>query len=615
MGQGSDDSKAVARACERFGNQAGRMLDVLRAVDAELGCVDDQAAQEIARRLSVPYVDVQGVISFYSFFSSERRGRTVIRLCNDVIDRLRGAERVGRAFEEELGIAFGETTADGTISLEWTACIGMSDQAPAALVGDVVLTRLSSDRAREIVRELRQHGDPRKLVRTLGDGNNAHPLVRAMVVNHLRQTGPVIFDGLEHGAALRQALGISPMEVIRAVKAARLRGRGGAGFPTGMKWEFTRQAAGRRRFVVCNADEGEPGTFKDRVILTERPNLLFEGMTVAGYAVGASEGLVYLRAEYAYLKDFLEDVLRRRREEGLLGKDICGKQGFDFDIQIRLGAGAYVCGEETALLDSLEGKRGDPRNRPPFPAQAGYLDCPTTVNNVETLCCVARILERGAAWFAGQGSSRSTGTKLFSISGDCQRPGVYELPFGTSVREVLALAGADDAIAVQVGGPSGKMVGPDAFERTLCYDDLASGGSIMVFGPGRDLLEIVQHFLDFFIDESCGYCTPCRVGNVLLADRLSRLRRGLAGPEDIDYLERLSRSVKASSRCGLGQTSPNPVLSTLEAFPQLYRERASRKADGELLPTFDIQAALEPARRLTGRDSVHFPQADEEQHR
>ncbi|MDQ7086411.1 MAG: NAD(P)H-dependent oxidoreductase subunit E [Acidobacteriota bacterium] len=606
------DPKVVATVCERFGNDSGRLLDVLRAVHAERGHVDDATAREIARRLSVPFVDVRGVISFYAFFSSAPRGRTVIRLCNDVIDRLRGAERVGRAFEEELGIRFGETTADGAFSLEWTPCIGMSDQAPAALVGDVVLTRLSSDRAREIVRELRAHGDPRKLVRTLGDGNNAHPLVRSMVVNHLRQKGPVIFDGLQPGAALRQALSVSPMEVIRAVKAARLRGRGGAGFPTGMKWEFTRQAAGRRRFVVCNADEGEPGTFKDRVVLTERPDLLFEGMTIAGYAVGASEGLVYLRAEYAYLKAFLEDVLRRRREAGLLGHDICDRPGFDFDIRIRLGAGAYICGEESALLDSLQGQRGDPRNRPPFPAQSGYLGCPTTVNNVETLCCVARILERGAAWFADQGSLRSTGTKLFSVSGDCQRPGVYELPFGVKVRELLTLAGADEAIAVQVGGPSGKMIGPDSFERTLCYDDLASGGSIMVFGPGTDLLEVVQDFLAFFIDESCGYCTPCRVGNVLLAERLARLRRGLAGPADIAYLEQLGRSVKAASRCGLGQTSPNPILSTLEAFPDLYQQKVTNEDDGDLLPTFDIQGALEPSRRLTGRDSVHFPRAGEE---
>ena len=354
-----------------------------------------------------------------------------------------------------------------------------------------------------------------------------------------------------------------------------------------MKWEFTRAAASDQRYLICNADEGEPGTFKDRVILTERPDLLFEGMTIAGYAIGASRGLLYLRGEYAYLRDYLESVLAQRRAAGLLGESICGKPGFDFDIRIQLGAGAYVCGEETALISSCEGLRGDPKNRPPFPAQSGYLGKPTSVNNVETLCCVPRILEMGAGWFASIGSSKSTGTKLLSVSGDCTRRGVYEVPLGTRLAEVLEMCGAEEPQAVQVGGPSGQMVGAADFDREICFDDLATGGALVVFGAGRDPLEIASHYMAFFIHESCGYCTPCRVGNVLLKERLDRIRAGRGETEDLDYLRALAATVKTASRCGLGQTSPNPVALDPEELPSALRSAthfAGRRPPERLRP-------------------------------
>jgi len=372
-----------------------------------------------------------------------------------------------------------------------------------------------------------------------------------------------------------------------------------------MKWDFTRSAPGNQRFVLCNADEGEPGTFKDRVLLTEKPDLVLEGMTIAGYAVGADTGILYLRAEYAYLRAFLEDVLNRRREDGLLGNSVCGKQGFDFDIRIQMGAGAYVCGEETALISSCEGLRGDPKNRPPFPAQKGYQAQPTTVNNVETLCCVTRILEEGAGWFAQFGTKDSPGTKLLSISGDCHRPGVYELPFGMSLLSVLKLAGADDSTAVQVGGPSGTMVCPDEFDRTLSFEDLTTGGSLMIFGPQRNILEVVNKFLDFFIDEGCGYCTPCRVGNVLLQERLERILDGKGEPSDLDYLQQLGETIKTASRCGLGQTSPNPILTTLKSFRPAYEALVQEAPDGRQR-SFDVQAALADAKAIAGHASEIF---------
>jgi [NiFe] hydrogenase diaphorase moiety large subunit len=396
---------------------------------------------------------------------------------------------------------------------------------------------------------------------------------------------------------------MSPTGVIERIKKARLRGCGGAGFPTAIKWEYTRASQADRRFILCNADEGEPGTFKDRILLTEYADLLWDGMTIAGYAIGASEGILYLRGEYAYLEPWLQHTLEQRRQAGWLGPQVGGRSDFAFDIRIQMGAGAYICGEETALISSCEGLRGDPKNRPPFPAQRGYLGYPSSVNNVETLCAAARIMEKGAEWFASHGTMRSAGSKLLSISGDCKRSGVYEVVFGTPLREVLRMAGAEDVQAVQVGGPSGQLIPSNEFDRVICYDDLSTGGSIMVFGQQRDLLEVVHQFLEFFAEESCGYCTPCRVGNVLLAKGVSRVIAGQAQASDLDALQELAETVKSTSRCGLGQTSPNAVLTTLKKFRYLY-EKCLCSATSGLRPDFDITAATTQAAAIAGRSPV-----------
>jgi len=597
--------QAINEICQACGNDRTRMMDIVTATQKRFGHVSGKAMELIADRVGTHRVEVQSVVSFYAFLSEQPQGKVVIRLADDIVSRMRGSEHVAEALRDELGVDFGQTTPDGKISLERAACIGMCDQCPAALVNGTVITNLAGDTAREAVRELKKNLHPGRLVRRLGDGNNANDLIRSMVTNNIRQTGPVIFGELESGRAIRKALAMTPAEVIRDVKTARLRGRGGAGFPTGMKWEFTRAAAGEERYVICNADEGEPGTFKDRVILTERAELLLEGMTIAGYAVGSRAGIIYLRGEYEYLRPFLESLLAERRKGGLLGRNVGGKEGFDFDIRIQMGAGAYVCGEETALISSCEGSRGDPKTRPPFPAQKGYLGSPTLVNNVETLCCVAQILDKGPAWFAQMGSRNSTGTKLLSVSGDCTRPGVYELAFGVRLGDLLELVGAEQAAAVQIGGPSGEMVGPDGFDRTVCFDDLATGGSVMVFGPGRDVIEIVSAFLDFFVEESCGYCVPCRVGNVLLKERIDRILKGKGEPGDLDYLQQLGETIKATSRCGLGETSPNPVLTTLKNFRSVYESRVQPAQEG-VQRSFDIQLALAESQRIAGRQSEYF---------
>lgn len=601
-------SRVVEEVARKHGRERWRLMDIARAVQQRLGCVNSEAVDAIAAWLGISRVEVEGFVSFYSFLSKEPKGRVVVRLCDDVIDQMCGYDEVRRGFEAALGITLGQTTPDGAFTLERTACIGMCDQAPAALINDVVVTNLSSDKARSIVRSLRENPRPERLAHRFGDGNNAHPLVRSMVENNIRKAGPIVFSGQIRGEAIRKAVAISPAEVIRAVKTSRLRGRGGAGFPTGMKWEFARAASGTPKYVICNADEGEPGTFKDRVLLTELPDRVFAGLTIAGYAIGASEGIVYLRAEYAYLRQFLEDVLAKRRADGLLGSNICGKAGFNFDIRIQMGAGAYICGEETALINSCEGLRGEPRTRPPFPAQHGFLGCPTVVNNVETLACVARILEAGPATFCEYGTPQSSGTKLLSIAGDCSLPGVYEVPMGVTLREVLDMCGAEEAAAVQVGGPSREMVGPSQYGRTIDYDDLATGGAVLVFGPDRSIPEIVAAFMNFFVHESCGMCTPCRVGTVLLKERIDRILAGRGEPRDIDELVELGETIKQTSRCGLGQAAPNPVLMTIKGFRHVYEELVRVDPHG-YQRSFDLGESLREAERIAGRRSIHHREA------
>ncbi len=582
--------------------EPARLLDVIRDVQARFGHVSGEAISAIARRLHLSEADVRGAVTFYHFFSLSPRGRYTVYLNTAVTSWMQGRAAVARAFEDEAGCRFGEVTSDGAIGLFPTSCIGMNDQEPAAIINGTIFTRLTPVRAKHLVRAMKTGRPVADMVAQYGDGANQSDLVRAMVANNIRRKGPVIFGPFERGSAVRRAAARKPEEVIGEVKRANLLGRGGAGFPTGLKWEFCSKEKAERRFVVCNADEGEPGTFKDRVILTELPHLLFEGMVAAGRAVGAAEGVLYLRSEYAYLRDHLEAVLEGMRRDNLLGKDIAGTPGFTFDISIASGAGAYVCGEESALLESAEGRRGEPRNRPPFPVQIGYLDQPTTVNNAETLCAAAQIVVHGATWFKSLGTPKSSGTKLLSVSGDCERPGVYELEFGLTVQEILDIAGARDAYAVQVGGPSGTCISRQDFRRKIAFEDLPTGGSLMVFGPWRNLFEIVANFLDFFIEESCGWCTPCRVGNSLLKQRLEKIMAGRGTKQDLRDLEAWGRTIRALSRCGLGQTSPNPVLSTLQNFREVYE--AAIDPAKEFVPDFDLAEATLEAARLTNRPPV-----------
>ncbi len=384
-----------------------------------------------------------------------------------------------------------------------------------------------------------------------------------------KREGLVIFSDIGNCAGLKKAANLSSSDILNEIRSSNLKGRGGAGFPTGLKWNFVVEDRSDIKYVVCNADEGEPGTFKDKVLLMEYPQLVFEGMIIAAFTSGAKEGFLYLRGEYKSFVPSLEKILKEMRKKRFLGKDILGKEGFHFDIEIKLGSGAYVCGEETGLIESLEGNRGEPRNKPPFPVNTGYNGCPTVLNNVETFAIIPHIIAKGADWFKGIGTEKSAGTKLISISGDCKRPGVYEVEFGTKIKDILKIAKAQDVKAVSAGA-SGECVPKAQFSRRLGFEDFSTGGSIIVFGKKRDMFEVTENALRFFEDESCGQCTPCREGIPVLLEGIELIKKGECPKDYLKDLLSLSETMQLTSKCGLGQSSPNLFVSVINNFKKEY---------------------------------------------
>jgi len=562
---------------KKYKNDRNRLMDILLDIQEELGYIPEEFNQMIADELSISRVELDETISFYHFFSQKPLGKYTVYLNNSVTAEMMLRAEVKKTFEELAGITFGNVSSDGLIGLFETSCIGMSDQEPAAIINGAIFTNLTAFRVKEIVKDMRD-GKPLEEMhkQNFGGGNNSSELVRAVVKNNIRRKGPVLWDSYEPGEGLKKAVSMKREEVIDEVKKSSLRGRGGAGFPTGLKWEFCSKAKDEEKYIFCNADEGEPGTFKDRVILTEMPEMVFEGMAIAGYAVGAKTGILYIRWEYRYLREHLENALEKLRKAKLLGKNIAGGEGIDFDIRIQFGAGAYICGEESALIESAEGKRGEPRDRPPFPVEKGYMDKPTVINNVETLAKVVKIIKKGNAWFKKLGTPESAGTKLLSISGDCRYPGVYEIQWGHSIYDILQMVGATNTQAVQVGGPSGILINPNQLPRKLGYEDLGTGGSLIIFDESRDLIkEVVMNFMEFFIEESCGSCSTCRITPVLLKQKLEKILEGHGVVSDIDDLLEWSKILKFS-RCGLGHTAANPIVTSVQNFRHLYERLVQR---------------------------------------
>ena len=596
-------SSNVQNIIEKFGNDKTRLMDILHEIHSEKGFTSEEEIKEIAQQLNISKVDVEQTLTFYHFFSKNPRGKYTIYLNNSLVAQMMGRAEVARTFEKATGTKFGTVSDDGLFGLYDTSCIGMNDQEPAAIINGIVFPKITTYRVKELVKNFRMGSSVQDMINSFGGGQNQSELVHAMVTNNLNRRGAVIFSDYTPGEGLEKLKSMTPAEVIGEVKNSNIRGRGGAGFPTGLKWEFCSKANGDERYVLCNADEGEPGTFKDRVILTERPSLMFEGMIIAGYAIGAKQGILYLRQEYEYLKNHLEFTLKTFREKGFLGKSILGIDGFDYDIRIQFGAGAYVCGEESALIESCEGKRGEPRNRPPFPVQVGYMDKPTIINNVESLSSVTKILSNGSQWFKSMGTKESSGTKLLSISGDLKYPGTFEVEWGMTINEMLEMAGATDVKAVQVGGPSGRLIGPNEFHRTICYEDLPTGGAMIVIGEDRSILDVVLNFMNFFIDESCGSCAPCRYLTVILRNKLKKIIDGKGVAKDLEEIVHWGKQMKIANRCGLGQSAANPILTSIENFRGEYEAKIEKGKDFDT--EFDLNSAIIESSRVVGR----FPEA------
>jgi [NiFe] hydrogenase diaphorase moiety large subunit len=577
------DTKIVAILDRHPRNRTG-LIDILWDVQRSYGHIPDDAAQAIATWLGLTLEDVLETATFYHFFHTTPSGRYRIYLCNTVIAKMHGYQQVYEALERETGTRFGGP-GSADFGLFETACIGLSDHEPAMLIDDVVFTDLTPASVIDIISRLKRGQSPEEIANPARLPRNEMAYIDALANTAVYRAGPVFFgDDIDYRALLNRCLALTPTEVITTIADSGLRGLGGAGFPTGAKWQSCRGAGGDEKYVICNADEGEPGTFKDRVVLTRVPKQVFVGMIIAAHAVGAAQGIVYLRAEYAYLREYLDQQLADLREEGLLGNG--------FDIRIQSGAGSYICGDESALLESCEGKRGTARLKPPFPVAHGFLGKPTVVDNVETFAAAARIMDRGADWFAAMGTPKSKGTRLLSVSGDCAAPGIYEIEWGITLREVLEMVGAEEPRAVQISGPSGEMISASAdADRSIAFEDISCGGSFMIFNAQRELLGIVRDFMQFFVDESCGICVPCRAGGVLLREKVDLVVDGRADQSDLDDMVRWGGILAKTSRCGLGTTAPNPILTTLKKFPEIYSDRL-HEPTGDLLPSFDTGAAL-----------------------
>lgn len=529
------------------------LLPALHAAQKHYGWLPQEVAKEVAKALAVSLADVHGVIEFYSMFYSEPVGEKMIRVCTDPACALKGADELLDHLCSHHDVQPGGTTADGVRTIERSPCLGLCEQAPAVLFNDEAESYIDLEAC---TYEL---GRPPSLV---------YGTIRELTENCGSETASL--DVYGEYTALKKAKMMQPANVIAEIKSSGLVGRGGAAFPTAIKWEGAANADGDEKYVICNADESEPGTFKDRVLLLDDPHSTIEGMCIAAHAIGATKGYIYLRGEYPYILPVLENALSEARDAGYLSEV--------FDIEIRLGAGAYICGEETALFESIEGKRGFPRVKPPFPTTNGLFGMPTVINNVETLCNVPLIIKKGADEYRKIGTEKSPGPKLFCVSGDVEKPGLYEVPFGVTLRELLTMAGCDTFQAVLFGGAAGAFATPEHLDVKLTFEDLRAAGLplgsgvVMVFNETRDLRDVLARLGKFFAHESCGKCYPCQMGTQRQAEILARIADGKMRVGDTERLQDVGWTMIDASLCGLGQTAPSAVLSAMKEFPELFVE-------------------------------------------
>ncbi len=554
------------------GRSRSSLLPLLHEAQSVYGWLPREVQEAISHTLRVPLADIHGVIEFYSMFYNEPTAKRVIRVCEDPACQLAGCESVMQAIEARLGVSHhGDTTADGAITYEHVTCLGMCELAPAALHGE----RPAGELAPADVEAFLAGTYPEPNAKVYGS-----PLWTLARLGKVDPASLSDYESQSGYAGLRKAVAMTPDEVISAVEASGIVGRGGAMFPTGRKWRFTRGAPGLAKHIVVNADESEPGTFKDRCLLEEDPFAVIEATTLAGYAVGAENGWIFVRGEYPRSFHRLREAVRQARVAGYLGKNILGVAGFNFDIEVRLGAGAYICGEETALFEAIEGKRGFPRIKPPFPTTHGLFYQPTSINNVETLVAALVALTLGVESWKSLGTAQSPGTKLFCLSGHVAKPGVYEIPFGMTIRQLIDLAGGvpggKGIQAVLMGGAAGVFIGPEKLEMPLTYEDARANnvplgsGVVMVFDETADLRHTLYQLARFFSHESCGKCFPCQLGTQRQKEILHHIaERGGPRAGDKERLLDIGFTMTETSLCGLGQTAASAVMSAIQLWPGL----------------------------------------------
>ena len=568
----------AARGGHATRSRRSLLIPALHAVQSRIGWISTPALNYICKRLAVAPAEAYGVATFYALFATTPRPPLVAHVCDDIACRLAGAEAICADLTRGVGPA-GEPARDGRATWLRSPCLGLCDRAPAVMVtnaGEAPSTfTLAPTDAVGILGVLETDDGPASNSRT----DVPQPAdQRPRLMQRIGVVDPSSLDDYRANggyAALARAFEMGPERVTAEVTDSRLLGRGGAAFPTGRKWAAVAAQAAQPHYLVCNADESEPGTFKDRVLLEGDPFATVEAMTIAAYATGASKGYLYIRGEYPEAEARVANAIDRAREAGLLGDDILGS-GFAFDIELRRGAGAYICGEETALFESIEGKRGEPRNKPPFPVEVGLFGKPTVVNNVETLANVLRIVTDGGEAFARIGTEGSTGPKLFCLSGHVERPGVYEVEFGATLGDLIEMAGGvpggREIRTILLGGAAGVFVGPSALDMPLTFEATRAAGAtlgsgvIMVFDETADLVDTLRRIAQFFRDESCGQCVPCRVGTVRQEELLARLAAGSqmrTRDEEVALLREIGQAMRDASICGLGQTASSAIESAL----------------------------------------------------
>ena len=575
----------------RYPVKRSALIPMMVYAQDQFGFLSDEILQEIATRLDLNTIQVEETLAYYSMLRRKPAGKYHIQVCTNISCMLRGGNELYKHVQKRLGIGHKEVSASGTFSLEEVECIGACTGAPAMQVNYDFHEELDADKVDAILEQLEAGKVPKPVPVISGalhprDAAEVPVITKRFGIPNAKRIDTYLQqDGYK---ALEKALkGMTPASIIDEVKKSNLRGRGGAGFPTGMKWSFVPKDSPKPKYVLCNADESEPGTSKDRPLMELDPHQLIEGTVIAGRAIGSNQGYIYIRGEYRYLLDIMDIALAEAYSKGFLGKNILGT-GFDFELCTHTGAGAYECGEESALMESLEGKRGYPRIKPPFPAVVGLYGCPTVINNAETLSTVPAIINGGGDWYAALGTPKNGGTRLYSISGHVNKPGIYELPLGFPLRRMIyevagGMRNGKKLKAVIPGGSSCALLSADEIDVAMDYDSVAKIGSMLgsggtvIMDEDTCMVDVARRIMHFYAHESCGWCIPCREGTAWLKKMLDRFHEGGGREEDIPLIDELSKNMLGRTFCALGDAAALPTISIVQKWRSEFEDHLHGK--------------------------------------